>query len=52
MTGPVVDYLIKNPEFLSAMRAVEAIRVPHPVRGNRFVGRVAHGPRTLIIFMF
>lgn len=43
----VVDYLIKNPEFfIRNARAVEAIRVPHPVRGRRFVGRVAHGPRT------
>lgn len=30
----VVDYLIKNPEFfIRNARAVEAIRVPHPVRG-------------------
>ena len=36
----VVDYLIKNPEFfIRNARAVEAIR-------HRFVGRVAHGPRT------
>ncbi|BBU79403.1 hypothetical protein EIMP300_08030 [Escherichia coli] len=31
----VVDYLIKNPEFfIRNARAVEAIRVPHPVRGT------------------
>ncbi|MGS2958502.1 DUF484 family protein, partial [Escherichia coli] len=29
------DYLIKNPEFfIRNVRAVEAIRVPHPVRGT------------------
>ena len=31
----VVDYLLKNPEFfIRNARAVEAIRVPHPVRGS------------------
>lgn len=31
----VVDYLIKNPEFfIRNAHAVEAIRVPHPVRGT------------------
>jgi uncharacterized protein len=31
----VVDYLLRNPEFfIRNARAVEAIRVPHPVRGT------------------
>lgn len=43
----VVDYLIKNPEFfIRNARAVEAIRVPASGTRHRFVGRVAHGPRT------
>ena len=48
----VVDYLIKNPEFfIRNARAVEAIRAASGTR-HRFVGRVAHGPRIVIIFMF
>lgn len=48
----VVDYLIKNPEFfIRNARAVEAIRVPHPVRGTV---RWSSGtwPAHVIIFMF
>ena len=31
----VVDYLLRNPEFfIRNARAVEAMRVPHPVRGT------------------
>lgn len=48
----VVDYLIKNPEFfIRNARAVEAIRVPHPVRGT--VSLVEwHMAAHVIIFMF
>ncbi len=41
----VVDYLIKNPEFLSAMRAQLKRYVCRIRYVARFVGRVAHGPR-------
>ena len=30
----VCDYLLQNPDFLYAMRAVEQMAVPHPVRGT------------------
>ena len=43
----VVDYLIKNPEFfIRNARAVEAISSAASGTRHRFVGRVAHGPRT------
>lgn len=48
----VVDYLIKNPEFfIRNARAVEAIRVPHPVRGTVSLVECTW-PAHVIIFMF
>lgn len=48
----VVDYLIKNPEFfIRNARAVEAIRVPHPVRGTVCWSN-GTWPAHVIIFMF
>jgi hypothetical protein len=42
----VVDYLLNNPAFfIRNARLVEQMRVPHPVRGDRVAGRMAHGPR-------
>ena len=50
----VVDYLIKNPEFfIRNARAVEAMRVPHPVRGTvSFRWSNGTWPAHVIIFMF
>lgn len=43
----VVDYLIKNPEFfIRNARAVEDDTCAASGTRHRFVGRVAHGPRT------
>ena len=48
----VVDYLIKNPEFfIRNARAVEAIRVPHPVPAP-FRWSSGTWPAHVIIFMF
>ena len=48
----VVDYLIKNPEFfIRNARAVEAIRVPHPVRGTVSLVEWTW-PARVITFMF